>query len=268
MDPTWNDARTAAQYERFTRDFPMYADTSSDLVELAEVTNAATIVDLACGTGTTTSAALAVARTDIELVALDGSQAMLDLAKRAITDERIRWVCADAADLASHAHDVDAIVCNSAIWQTNMDGVFAAAAEVLRPGGRFAFNIGRQFMILFTEDELSPQRPSLAQYVQAVATLDHDYAGAMGRGGRPLSEETVRAMLSDAGLEVERYEIRSYESTPAQHRAWLEIPIFANNLLAGMPYEQQLEVIDRAYRHVDPSTVTKTRWACFVARRP
>jgi ubiquinone/menaquinone biosynthesis C-methylase UbiE len=263
----WDDTRTAELYDEFTRNFPMYDDTSRDLVELADVAQAATIVDLACGTGATTRRVLASAQTDASIVALDGSRSMLDVAARDITDDRVTFVHADAAALGEHASDVDAIVCNSAIWQTDMAAVFKAAARVLRPGGRFAFNIGRQFMILpFTEEELSKSKPSLWDYALAIAVLDHDFVQPpRGGRGRLLSREAVEGALTEAGLSLDVFEIRAYEATVQQDAAWLRVPVFADNILYGMPHEQQVAVIDKAYDRVDKSGVSTTRWACFVA---
>jgi ubiquinone/menaquinone biosynthesis C-methylase UbiE len=263
----WNDARTAELYDDFTRRFPMYDETSRDLVDLAGVADAATIVDLACGTGATTRAVLEAAPPHANVVAIDGSQAMLDVAARSITDDRVTFVHADATGLTDLASGIDAIVCNSAIWQTDMRAVFAAAAQVLRPGGRFAFNISRQFMIMpFTEDETSQTKPSIWDYAQAIAVLDHDYVQPMRGGrGRPLSREIVEELLTDAGLQLATFEIRSYEATVEQDAAWLKVPVFADNIIYGMPYEQQAEVIDRAYERADKTAAAPRRWGCFVA---
>jgi hypothetical protein len=39
------------------------------------------------------------------------------------------------------ASGVDAVVCNSAIWQTDVQATSAAVRRVLRPGGQFVFNL-------------------------------------------------------------------------------------------------------------------------------
>ncbi len=271
MNSAWDDVHNAALYHEFTGRFSMYGETSHDVVRLAGAGNARRILDLCCGTGETTRALLAAAGDDAEVVALDGSPAMLDVARRTIDDPRVRWVLADAAELGARAQDVDAIVCNSAIWQTDMPRVFSAAAAALLPGGRFAFNIGRQFMIMpFTADELERRGPSLFDYIQAFAVLDHDFVQPMGgRRGRPLWQEIVTGMVEDAGLRLAAYEVVSYETPIERSYAWIRIPVFANNVLAGMPYERQLDVIDKAWARVSDKTATETsRWACFVAERP
>jgi ubiquinone/menaquinone biosynthesis C-methylase UbiE len=269
VNAAWDDARTAELYDEFTRNFPMYDETSRDLVRLADVADAARVVDLCCGTGATTRVVLEHVGAGAEIVAIDGSSAMLEVARRTIDDGRVRFVLADAAALGDHASDVDVIVCNSAIWQTDMAAVFEAAAHALRPGGRIAFNIGRQFIMLpFTPEELSRDKPSLFQYIQAIATLDHDFVAPLGRGrGRPLSEDTVKTALTHAGLTPTVFEIVGYATAVERDRAWMRIPIFANNLLDGMPYEQQVDVIEKAYLRVDKTITDTSRWAYFVAER-
>ena len=268
MRLAWDDSRTAEMYERFTRRFPMYDETSRDLVSFAGVSTASRIVDLACGTGATTRAILSVAQPESEVSALDGSPAMIGVAEQVVTDRRVRWVCADACDLDAHVADVDVIVCNSAIWQFDMPRAFETVTRVLRRGGRFAFSVGRQFILLpLTEEELSPAKPSLWEYMQAVATLDYDYVAPFRGRSALLSEEIVRSMITDAGLRLDTFEIRSYDASAEQDRAWFEIPVFADNVLAGMPYEDQLRVIDKASRYVDPAGTASRRWAYFVASR-
>jgi ubiquinone/menaquinone biosynthesis C-methylase UbiE len=267
MSP-WDDARTVRLYDAFTKRFPMYGETSRDLVRLADVASATTIVDLACGTGATTRAVLAVAPPAATVVAIDSSPAMLSTAQENIRDERVSFVLADAATIGEHLDTADAIVCNSAIWQFEMTEVFAATARVLQPGGRFAFNIGRQFIMLpFTSEDASRTKPGLGMYAEAIAVLEYDYAAPLGRRrGRPLSRDIVESMLADAGLELAAFEVLTYAMTAEAARAWFEIPIFADNVLYGMPYERQLEVIAKAYERVDAAAVEQNRWACFVAR--
>ena len=54
MTANWDIAENAASYADFCRRFPKYEETSKDLAELLPVASAGLVVDLACGTGTTT----------------------------------------------------------------------------------------------------------------------------------------------------------------------------------------------------------------------
>lgn len=83
----WDDAHNAEAYAAFTRRFPMYADTSRDVVERAEVSAADGVLDLCCGTGVTTRTLLTRLPATARLWSVDGSPAMLQVAR---AETRIR----------------------------------------------------------------------------------------------------------------------------------------------------------------------------------
>lgn len=267
----WDEPRNAELYDRFARNHGLYRETGRDLVALARLEDLALVVDLACGTGVTTEAILERVEESTTVVALDASEAMLAIARRTVTDQRVRWVRAPAVNLAQHATEADAIVCNSAIWQLDMERAIAAAADTLRPGGRLVFNIGGQFLMLpLTPEELRPPKPTFAHLIQAVAVLDHGFVPphpAMSRG-RPLTPDGVTDMVTRAGLLLDVTRTFEYENTPEQQLAWLSVPVFAQNVLPSMPYEQQLGVLAKAYERLDKTRAARSVWMAFVARKP
>ncbi|MEI7645722.1 MAG: class I SAM-dependent methyltransferase [Chloroflexales bacterium] len=110
-------------------------------------------LDLACGTG---AAALALAASGARVVGVDRSQAMLRIARARARDRGlpVRWVAADMRRLGQRptAHGVlrpasfDLITClyDSLNYLTGPDDLAAAcagAARLLRPGGRFVFDL-------------------------------------------------------------------------------------------------------------------------------
>ncbi|TKJ27420.1 methyltransferase [Blastococcus sp. CCUG 61487] len=105
--------------------------------------DAVTALDLGCGTGVL-AAALASARPGLRVTAVDQSAAAVASAGATAVvnrlDARIDVVRDDAAETVPDA-SVDLVVCNppfhlgAAVVTTAADGLFAAAARVLRPGG-------------------------------------------------------------------------------------------------------------------------------------
>ena len=105
--------------------------------------DAATALDLGCGTGIL-AAALARARPALDVLAVDQSVAAVASARATAAanglDQRIRVVRDDAASSLPDG-SVDLVVCNppfhvgAAVVTTAADRLFAAAARVLRPGG-------------------------------------------------------------------------------------------------------------------------------------
>lgn len=273
---SWSDPRNAQIYDAFARKHRMYRDTSRDLVELAGVESGETAVDLACGTGVTTETILKRVGNKGRVVALDASEAMLQIAQIRVLDARVQWVNADGSDLAAHVTDAGAIICNSAIWQMDMESTIIACAKALRPEGRLIFNIGRQFLMMrLTPEELRPTSPTLFHLIQAVAILDHGYAPphpAVSRGPRKargaLTPDTVERMIADAGLVLDATEEKEYDNPAEAQFDWISVPVFADNVLPGMPYQQQVQVITAAYDRLDKDSVTKSRWLTFVAHKP
>lgn len=131
----WDDPHNAEWYDDFARKHDLYRDTSHDLVELAALTDVNLVIDLACGTGVTTEAILERVGAGTEVVGIDGSEAMLDIAR------------------------------------------------------------------------------------------------------------------------------------PESQLAWLRVPVFAQNVLPGMPHEEQLAVLDKAYERFDKTQDGKNLWMVFVARK-
>lgn len=143
----WGEDDNARLYEAFARQHPIYRDTSRDLIALAGLSADAAVLDLACGTGVTSREILAALGPDGTVTGADRSAAMLAVAARAIADPRISWVQAPAETVDQHvAGPVDAVVCNSAIWQADLAATAAAVRNLLVTSGRFVFNMGAGYL--------------------------------------------------------------------------------------------------------------------------
>lgn len=264
----WADEPTAEAYGEFCRRHSMYRDTSLDLVRLAEIAGDQTVVDLACGTGQTTEVVLAALGPGGIVHAVDSSPAMLRVAQSVINDPRVVWHEGRAEILADFVADADRIVCNSAIWQMDMEATFAAIYATLRPGGRFVCNIGRQFLMLpFTEEELDPSAASLHDLVHAIAILEHGHIPRPGARGRPLTVDSVVEQLRKAGFDVVATPELHYQDTVERQRDWLRIPIFTERTYPDLTIEQRKAAVDAAFERVARASTT-CRWIAFVASKP
>jgi ubiquinone/menaquinone biosynthesis C-methylase UbiE len=257
----WDDAENARRYDAFARRFPMYDRTSSDLVGRLGVTPGATVVDLCCGTGRTTRAVLAVLGAAGQVIGVDGSAAMLEIARRNVTDARVSWVETRAEEFDRHlAEPVDAVVCNSAIWQTDIPATFAAAKRALRPGGRLVFNIGQRFL-------RPADGPTLGEAMREVAAREFGWTVPRSADPGPqLSAGALREALADAGFEADPVARFEFVQEAEEQRAWLSIPLFTDRLLPGLGYEQRMAVLAKAYTEQD----LVSQWAVFgaTARTP
>jgi SAM-dependent methyltransferase len=268
----WDEDANAEAYAAFTRAHPMYDATSRHLADRADLPGSRLVIDLCGGTGTTAAAILALAPDDARVISLDNAPAMQRIGRRTLNDPRLSWVSAPAEDLAHHAPPggADAVVCNSAIWKTNTRQVFAAVGQVLRPGGRFVFNVGGGFAgVAHPDERTSRPGPSLTTLIHSIAARDHGYTPppAADRDTPKLTPETIAAQLTAAGLAMTGTEIIAQHGTMAEKRAWLSIPVFARPD-GDLTHAQRMDILAKAYALTSPDTPTVTSWLVVVAQRP
>ncbi|MEU5958226.1 class I SAM-dependent methyltransferase [Streptomyces sp. NPDC047525] len=266
----WDDDTTAETYAAFTRAYPMYSASSRDLAARAGLPRSRVIVDLCGGTGTTAEAILALAPPDSTVISLDSSAAMQRIGRRLLSDPRLAWVNAPAEALADHvrARSVDAVVCNSAVWKTNVAAVVAAVRRVLRPGGRFVFNIGGAFADVTHPDALPPPpQPSLSVLIEQIATRDYGIVLPTAAVPPKLPLPLVTGLMADAGLHVVATEVTGQHTTIAERAAWLSIPVFAHPE-GALSYEQKMAILAEATAKTKPDDVTVTSWLVIVAELP
>jgi SAM-dependent methyltransferase len=248
----WSDRENAAAYRAFTRSFPMYSDTSRDLVARAGIGTASSVVDLCSGTGATTEMILADLPRTGRVLAVDGSAAMQAESQNAIRDPRVRYAVGRAEEFDQHLKEpVDAVICNSAIWQTDMPATFAAAKRALRPGGRLVFNLGGAFAGLPPTPAPGPPKPGLYDLMLAYAILDHDFVPTRrGQRSPEWTTATIQGWLRDSGFTPTATDTVDYPRNIDQTRAWLSIPVFSFPY-SSLSYEQRMDILAKAYHRVD-----------------
>jgi len=101
------------------------------------------VLETACGSGVVTRRLLEALPPDAGLTATDLNPAMLDHARAVIgEDPRIDWEVADMCDLNFDSGSFDAVVCQFGVmFAPDKAAAFREAHRVLRPGGRFLFNV-------------------------------------------------------------------------------------------------------------------------------
>lgn len=163
---------------------------------------------------------------------------------------------------------VDAVVGNSAIWQTELPDTFAAVRRVVRPSGRFVFNFGSRFVRSPDEEprELPPETANLAALMRQAAMEEFGYQPPpLTRYRKPFTPEGIRADLAAAGFRQLSAETLTYHDPPDLIRAWLEVPIFADTICLGLPYEQQRRALDLAAERFEPTPGRAAEWYVVTA---
>lgn len=117
---------------------PFAQDLAGRLTDITE----GRIVETAAGTGIVTRAMAKTLPPQVEITATDLNQAMLDHAQPRLQAPNVRWLQADAQALPFESSSFDAVVCQFGVmfFPDKLSG-YREALRVLKPGGRFLFNV-------------------------------------------------------------------------------------------------------------------------------
>jgi SAM-dependent methyltransferase len=267
----WGEDDNARLYDAFARQHPVYRDTSRDLIALARLPADAAVLDLACGTGVTSREILAALGPAGKVTGADRSAAMLAVAARSTADPRITWVQAPAENINRHmTGPVGAVVCNSAIWQTDLAATAAAVRSLLAAGGRFVFNTGAGYLDQQKDPNFGDDRPSPVAIMREIAARDYGWRPpepAAPSSGRPRpTRESICRCLESAGFDIEHVAEFTYHRDADAERAWLSVPVFTKYYLPGLPYQDRMQVLAKAYARLAAVEPELSRWVAFAAR--
>ncbi|MFQ5570577.1 MAG: class I SAM-dependent methyltransferase [Rhodothermales bacterium] len=113
-----------------------------DLAQRVRSEPASRVLELAAGTGVVTRALVDSLDPTVSIVATDLNQAMLDYGASVRNDANVTWQRADALALPFEEGTFDAVVCQFAVmFFPDRVRAYAEALRVLKPGGRFLFNV-------------------------------------------------------------------------------------------------------------------------------
>jgi SAM-dependent methyltransferase len=267
----WGEDDNARLYDAFARQHPIYRDTSRDLITLARLSADAAVLDLACGTGVTSREILAALGPDGTVTGADGSAAMLAVAAQATADPRITWIQAPAETIDRHVtRPVDAVVCNSAIWQTDLAMTAAAVRTLLAAGGRFVFNTGTGYLGQQKDPNFADDRPSPVAIMRDIAAQNYGWrppepAAPPSSRPRP-TRESICHCLDSAGFDIEQVAEFTYHRDAGAERAWLSVPVFTKYYLPGLPYQDRMHILAETYARLGTSQPEPSRWVAFAAQ--
>jgi len=100
------------------------------------------LLETAAGTGILTRVLVHTLHPGVAITATDLNQPMLDYAARRLNAGQVTWRQADALHLPFEQSSFDAVICQCGVmFFPDKKAGFAEAHRVLRPGGRFLFNV-------------------------------------------------------------------------------------------------------------------------------
>ncbi len=167
--------------------------TASRIVELAEISVGQRVIDLCCGPGLISAHLAELVAPEGEVIGIDASAAMIQLAQRNVTAGNARFIEGDAYALPSLVGmPVDCVVATSA-WQhflRDKERVIPAVRNVLKPLGRFAFDVRLREI---ADGETAVEPPVMQFRHRVVTLLREEYPGVV------LSEQGGQSSRFDAG---------------------------------------------------------------------
>ncbi len=273
----WDTPENARLYRAYTEEHRMYRDMSDRLVALCDVHPGMTVLDLGCGTGATVDALYRAHADAARIVALDGSEAQLAIAREHAPSTSIEYLCSPAEELADVVEGpVHRVVSNAAFWQMKPRETLRQLSEIAAGDLRIVFNTfptlaienGQPVETTYDPSIPSPddliesrkQSPSLPDVMIEVAraefgfTPDETLDETRAERRRRYMVELVEGLESCA-LEVVRQELFWFRHSPESDKGWYDIPIFRRNILPTMDAETSKRVLDAAYEKWRPTAV-------------
>jgi len=120
----------------------IFAPYAEDLASRLADMQPGRILETAAGTGVVTRALVSTLPESVSIVATDLNQAMVDHALSRLPSSRVTWQQADAQALPFPDGEFDAVVCQFGVmFFPDKPRAFSEAHRVLKPGGRFLFNV-------------------------------------------------------------------------------------------------------------------------------
>ena len=130
----------ARAYDALCRRWQIFAALSDRLIDWLPADLRGTVLDIGAGSGLTSERVLARhPRSDVVLV--DPSEAMLEIARVHLADRPARFFAVGLDDIAASDLRAAAAIASASMQFLDLEDAFAALARVLVPGARFAFNL-------------------------------------------------------------------------------------------------------------------------------
>jgi trans-aconitate methyltransferase len=257
----WRGWENAERYNAFVRDHDVYAWLNAQLITTAQLEGRARVLDLGCGTGATTRAALGAVAVHGEVIGIDGSPEMVEVARASTIDPRATFLVSAAYDVARVVEGTfDAAVSNAAFWQfSDQPQVWRALGQLLAPGAPLAFNVPAE-----RGDDIGPSHGFQVALARAIERrAGHLYLETATRFD--LDQTQVHAV--GAGFVEELREMRSWEGPQSELIELMRIPAMMGPIASGLSPDQVLEAVDEAAGRVSPDEQVQIDWIYLRYRR-
>jgi SAM-dependent methyltransferase len=274
--PGWDDAFTAAQYERFCCAHDRYRVVNEALVRRARIGASHRVLDVGAGTGRTAEAALARLGPAGRILCVEPAAAMAGVGRSRLADPRVAW-CAALPEAGAR---FDRILCGASVWLLGpLQESLPALAARLAPGGVLAFSIpalylGEPDAPAGADDPLLVLPAGLRERRRGDAAAEAPTARAdRSDPERPTPErplpgrDGVETLAREAGLAARCVRV-PLPLSRATYRDWLKLPPVSRGLWPDLPGEERARRLDEAFAGLDPGARRVESWLVWTAWRP
>ncbi len=132
-----------AFYHSIAEHMEIYRQSNRRLAQLADLRPGMAVLDLGCGSGLTSLAALEQVPEGLRLYLLDKSPSMVNEARRNVGERAEAYYTADALEAAEQMPEkLDRVLCNLAFWYfSDPEEVLRRLRRALKPTGRLCFTL-------------------------------------------------------------------------------------------------------------------------------
>ncbi|MDA1188245.1 MAG: class I SAM-dependent methyltransferase [Chloroflexi bacterium] len=219
---------------------PFYYELNGKLVDMAEVQSREKIMDLACGTGGVTRLVLERLRgaRNSVIICIDHSASALRQARESLKERKeaaLLFVQSRVEQLTEAIKGkVDAVFyCNAIHYVPDKDELLRRIADVIKPGGVFAFNTS------FYEGPLEPEAVAFYRkwMLKAMRVLKQDYGLSLQKSEKVESRKHLTADDYKALVERHGFKIKTQivDAVKVPLQGWIDISKFKDFIEGSMP---------------------------------
>jgi ubiquinone/menaquinone biosynthesis C-methylase UbiE len=219
-----------ARYDRYLGPM-LFAPYAVDIATRAKAFAPLAVLETAAGTGIVTARLAEVLSDDAAITATDLNQAMIDTAIAKKISPKVTWQVCDASLLPFANGSFDLVLCQFGVmFFPSKPDAFKEARRVLRPGGKFLFNV-------WDKIELNPITLTVADTIAARYPADPpNYPRRTPHGHHDV--ELISKQLSEAGFRDITFVVVTLPTgCPSSHEA-------AIAQLQGSPISIEIEARD------------------------
>jgi SAM-dependent methyltransferase len=231
-------------YHAIAEQMAIYRESNRRLAEAAELRPGMRVVDLACGSGLTSLAALDAVPAGLDLTLIDSSQSMIDEARRNLEARGVSatYHVADAAAICQLVTEkVDRVLCNLSLWYfAKPEDVLRELRKVIKPAGRLCFSLlGSYFNV--GGEVVSPYW-ALVKVLAERGVLPR----ALPDVDRLPNQRSIEGTLAGAGFKPLSFALDEIDAPDEELANWLRLYPIANGATRAEAVEKSLALLETA----------------------